>query len=236
MLPSVKKIGKYERKLFRVLTSYFESRGFEVSPHIQLNIAWGSIISDVDLVATRDDTFIAIEVKSRRDKFKHAFQQIYRICDFFDRVYIASDKSKRFLEKNWQDKTVGLLRLEGELVTERKDGELLLDDPKHSTLLMLRKICLSRLAQIINGNSRGNKSEIAQDVLRAMDGKHLKSIVRSIVVCNRTCEESCPIWNFGKTLITPLRNIQQIVENYNIPQKTSPPLILAKMLEEENNK
>lgn len=227
-------MGRYERQLLGILTSYFESKGFRVYPHVQLNIAWGNIISDVDLVAMRDDMLIGVEVKSRRDKFKHAFQQIDNIRDFFDRVYIASDKPKRFLEKNWQDKRVGLLFIENGKVTER-EGEQLVGKLDHSTLVMLRKICLSRLANAIKGNGAGNKSELASDILTVMRGEHLKLILKSIVTCERTCETVCPIWNFESTLITPLRNIQIVLERYDTPEEIPSPLILAEMSEEEND-
>lgn len=235
MIPSSKKMGAYERQLLGILTSYFESRGFKVYPHVQLNIAWGSIISDVDLVAMRDDTLVGVEVKSRRDKFKHAFQQVERIRDFFDRVYIASDKPKQFLEKNWQDKTIGLLFIENGKVAER-EGEKLLTKPNHSALVMLRKICLLRLAKAIKGVSSGSKSKLAFDILMETRGEHLRSILKSIVICERTCETVCPIWDFESRLITPLRNIQMVLEKYDMPKDAPSPLILAEKLEEENNR
>lgn len=235
LLPSSKKMGKYESHLLRILTTYFEDKGFEVFSHVQLNIAWGNIISDVDLVAMREDQLIGVEVKSRKDKFKHAFEQIDRIRDFFDILYIASDKPKRFLEKNWQDDTVGLLQLKDGIVWEIEDGKLLSDKPQHSTLLMLRKVCLSRLAQAINCNCTGNKNPLAYDILQKIEGQHLKLILKSIVICDRTCETNCPIWNIEKRLITPLRNIERIVGTYNEPQLT-PPLILAKTKEKKKSK
>lgn len=234
MIPSAKKLGRYERQLLGILISYFESKGFRVYPHVQLNISWGNIISDVDLVAMREDMLVGVEVKSRRDKFQHAFQQIDNIRDFFDRVYIASDNPLQFLEKNWEDRRVGLFFIKDGKVSER-EGELLLAKPRHSALLTLRKICLSRLAKAIKGKGTGNKSKLADDISMEMSEEHLKLILKSIVTCERTCETICPIWDFESRLITPLRNIQMVLERYDTPKKTPSPLILAEMPEEENH-
>lgn len=111
----------------------------------------------------------------------------------------------------------------------------LLTKPSHSTLVMLRKICLSRLAKAIKGNGTGNKSELASDILTPIRGEHLKLILKSIVTCERTCETVCPIWDFESTLITPLRNIQIVLERYDTTEEIPSPLMLAEMSEEENH-
>jgi len=227
-------MGEYERQLLGILTSYFESKGFKPYPHVQLNISWGNIISDVDLVAMKDGALVGVEVKSRRDKFKNAFQQVDKIRAFFDRVYIASDKPKQFLEKNWQDEKIGLLFIKNGEVTE-KEGELLLTKPRHSALVMLRKICLLRLAKAIKVDSRGSKSKLAFSILVNVKGEHLRLILKSIVTCERTCETFCPIWDFESKIITPLQNIQKVFERYDTPKDIPSPLIPAEMSEEENN-
>lgn len=232
MIPSRKKLGKYEHKLLRILISYFENKGFRVFSHVQLNISWGSIISDVDLVAIRNNALIGVEVKSKRDKFRPAFKQTDRIRDFFDRLYIASDKPEEFLEKNWQDWRIGLLLIKDGQVIERK-GKLLSKPPSHSSLVMLRKICLQRLSEIIHGYSNRSKSELASNILHGMRDDHLRLILKSIVTCGRTCETVCPIWGFERTLIAPLRNVQRVFEEYVAPKHNSP-LIPAETDEEEN--
>lgn len=228
-------MGRYERELSGILTSYFESKGFKVYPHVQLNISWGSIISDVDLVAMRNDILIGVEVKSERDKFKNAFRQINKIRDFFDRVYIASDKPKEFLEENWQDKRIGLLLIKNGEVSER-GGQLFQTKPRHSALVMLRKNCLLRLAKASRVNSNGNKSKLAFDILMGMRSEQLRIILKSIVTCERTCETVCPIWIFESGLITPLRNIQMVLERYSTSKDTLSPLIPAKLLKKKKAK
>jgi len=232
LIPSRKKLGKYEHKLLRILIPYFENKGFRVFPHVQLNISWGSIISDVDLVAMRNNALIGVEIKSKRDKFRPAFKQTDRICDFFDRLYIASDKREEFLEKNWQDWRIGLLLIKDGQVIERKSN-LLSKTPRHSTLVRLRKICLQRLSEAIHGSSNGSKSELASNILCRMRDNHLRLILKSIVTCVRTCETICPIWDFERTLIAPLRNIQKVFEEYVAPKHISP-LIPAETDEEES--
>jgi len=227
-------MGRYERQLLEVLTLYFRSKGFKVYPHVQLNISWGNIISDVDLIAMRDEMLIGVEVKSKKDKFKRAFQQVNKIRDFFDRVYIASDKSKEFLEKNWQDNKIGLLSIENEEVTER-EGEMLLTKPSHSTLEMLRKICLLRLAKIASCGNNGSKSRLAFSISGSMRSEYLRSILKRIVTCERTCETICPLWEFESRLISPLQNIHRVLKKFGTPKDIPLPLIPAEMAEEENN-
>jgi len=235
LIPSSKKMGKHERLLLDLLASYFEEKGFEAYPHVQLNISWGNIISDVDLVVMSGNTFLGVEVKSKNDNLKTAFKQIDRISDFFDGVYIASDKPNHTLEKYWRDDKIGLLLIENGKITE-KECELLLTKPRYSALIMLRKTCLLRLAKVVNVNSNRSKSKLAFDILMGVKGEQLRSILKSIVTCERKCQTECPIWGFDKRLITPLRNIEQLLAKYGRPKQNPTPLIPAESEEDNDQK
>jgi len=208
-----------------VLIPYFQNRGFKVHPHVQLNVSWGSIISDVDLIAMKDERLIGIEIKSKKDKFNRAFHQINKIHDFFDRFYIASDNSMEFLEKHWEDKRIGMLFISGNAVTKR-EGEPFLRKPDLSVLEMLRKMCLSRLAKVVDCGNDGTRKELALNILPCLKGEHLKSVLKKIATCERTCENTCPIWIFENRLILPLRDIQRVLEKYRPSRAHDSPLPL----------
>lgn len=81
------------------------------------------------------------------------------------------------------------------------------------------------LAKAIKGTNTGNKSELADDISMGMRGEHLKLILKSIVTCKRTCETVCLIWDFESRLITPLRNIQMVLERYDTSKEIPSPLV-----------
>jgi hypothetical protein len=217
-----------------LLASYFENRGFKAYSHVRLNVSWGNIISDVDLVIMDENKMLGVEVKSRKDQFRNAFQQTGKLCDFFDGVYIASDKPERVIERNWQDKRIGLLLIENGKITE-KECKPLLTKPRHSALVMLRKICLLRLAKAIDNNIGGNKNKLAFDILVATKSEPLRLVLKSIVTCERKCESACPIWDLEKKLIMPLRNIQDVLRKYGVSKDIPAPLIPADTAEEKDD-
>jgi hypothetical protein len=118
--------------------------GFKVFSHVQLNLSWGNIISDIDLIAIGEDVILGVEVKSNKDNLQKASKQIDRMMDLFDGIYIASDKLGFLESKKISDPRVGLL-LVGKEITVKKDCYQLIDKPRNSTLLRLRKLCLQRL-------------------------------------------------------------------------------------------
>lgn len=89
-----------------------------------------------------------------------AFQQTGRLCDFFDGVYIASDKPEHIVERNWQDKRIGLLLIKNGKITEKKCKPLL-NKPRHSALVMLRKYGMSKdiLAPLVPADTAEEKDD-----------------------------------------------------------------------------
>lgn len=95
VLLSSKREGAYEARIIRRLVPFFENMGFEAVPHARLNIAWGNIISDIDLLLIKDGTLGAVEVKSSRDNMRRAGRQIDGLRDFVGFVYVATDYTPR---------------------------------------------------------------------------------------------------------------------------------------------
>ena len=236
MIPSSKKTGKYEQHLFNHLKAYFEDRGFKVFSHVQLNLSWGNIISDIDIIAMSEKMLLGVEVKSSKDNLKNAIQQIDRMTDFFDGVYIASDKPQYLLEEKFADRRIGLLFIDKGVQIE-KECEFLDGNPRHTTLMRLRKVCLQRLAKAVTGTCSGNKDDLASNILRGAENEHLRLILKSVVTCDRTCETGCPIYNFEREILIPLRRIQIILKkNQLFESKKSVPLLLAEEEKEDEPK
>ena len=78
---STKHVGKYEEIIIQSLVTYFQLNGYEALPHSSLNIAWGSILSDIDILLVKENQLVCVEVKSHRDKLSKAPKQIDRIKD-----------------------------------------------------------------------------------------------------------------------------------------------------------
>ncbi len=230
MIPSSKRIGKYEEDLLCLLNRYFEDRGYRTYPHVQLNISWGNIISDIDLILETGDTLFGIEVKSKKDDFRNVFRQIDRMSDFFDGIYVASDKSEWGLEKKLEDQGIGMLAISNGQIKETR-CQIIRTKPRHSALMLLRKICLSRLSLSVNSKKAPDKRQLASDIAAVMDGEHLRLVLKSIVTCPRKCETSCPIWDFERRILLPLRNMQSIFRKYETRDRRPIPLVPADLNE-----
>ena len=221
LIPSSKKMGIYEKELLSALKLYFEHRGFKVHSHVQLNISWGNIISDVDLVLESEGQLFGIEVKSKRDNLKNLVTQIDRMFDFFDGVYVATDNPKWMSRKELADERIGILIVNGLQIAE-KTCQFSVSKPRPSTMIQLRKICLSRLSGMVNGKTNGDKNALVSFILNGTNAEHLRLILKSIVMCERECKENCPLWIVEKQWMTPLKNVRTIVEKYSTDLKTLP--------------
>lgn len=224
-------MGPYEKDLLKTLKMHFEDRGFKVHDHVQLNVSWANIISDVDIVLESENHLFGIEVKSKRDNLKRLAYQIDKMSDFFDGVYVATDNPKWMSRKELVDQRVGILIINGLQIAERA-CQFAIPKPRTSTLMQLRKICLSRLSGIVNGRATGDKEMLVSLILKNISSEHLHLILKSIVMCEKNCKESCPLWIAEKQWITPLKNVLTIVEKYKTNLKTLP-LLTAEFKEEK---
>ena len=185
---STKRIGRYEEKIIQTLTKYFWINGYEVIPHSSLNIAWGSIVSDVDLLLLKDHILTYVEVKSSRDNLARAKQQIDRMMDYIDYAYVATDKQV----KNWNMPNVGLIYVQEETVVIVKKAKKFSNKPKFYSIVALKKKCI---AMFFGNNNRYimlvNKYELAQHVYTKR--KCTRACLKEIVTCGELCDVNCPI-------------------------------------------
>jgi Holliday junction resolvase len=195
---STKHIGKYEEQIILNLTTYFRLHGFEVVPHSSLNIAWGSIVSDIDLLLLKKHMLVYVEVKSSRDNLMKAKQQIERIMDYVDYAYVATDKKVR----NWEIPNVGLINVQKEKVTIVRKAKKFSKKPSFYSIVALKKKCIARFF----GNDNRyfmlvNKYELAQRVYAEKGRKCTREHLKEIVTCGEFCDIGCPILHVEKIAI-----------------------------------
>jgi hypothetical protein len=192
---SAKRFGIYEIKLIKNLAQYFFIKGYKVVPHAQLNIAWGRVLSDIDLLLLKDGTLTYVEVKSREDKLLKALVQIERIKDYIDYACVATNR----LVSNWSFGAVGLILVHDNAVTVVKKPTRLRGRPNFSSIISLKKECLSRF--VGNGSACRtyiNKYDLAQYIYTMRKGECTRECLKEIVTCGNTCDSVCPISRFVK--------------------------------------
>lgn len=196
VLKSSKREGRHESVIIKKLVVFFENLGYHAVPHARFNIAWGNILSDVDLLLLRNDEIVAVEVKSSRDNLKRARKQIENIKDYVDYAYVATD----YIPRKFSLRNAGLIYVNGNVVI-LKSSKLLSDNPRLYSLDSLPKKCLCRWAKTRNQKcSQKSKLDLASQIIN--DSDKLKSKVKEIVTCGLDCDHGCPIWDFEKIPVT----------------------------------
>jgi len=185
---STKHIGKYEERIIQTLTEHFQLKEYEVIPHSSLNISWGSVISDVDLLLIKNQLLTYVEVKSSKDNLARAKQQIDHVVDYVDYAYVATEKHV----KDWEMVNVGLIHVQDGTVTLLRKARKLSGKPRFCSVATLKKKCLARFFGMENRYLMSvSKYELAQYVYTKRECTH--SILREIVTCGELCTTTCPI-------------------------------------------
>lgn len=198
VLKSSKREGRHESVIIKRLVLFFENLGYQTIPHARFNIAWGNILSDVDLLLLKNDEIVAVEVKSSKDNLKRARRQIENIRDYVDYAYVATN----YIPRKFSLRNAGLIYVNGHVVILKRPKPLS-DSPRLYSLDSLPKKCLCRWAKAENQSySNKSKADLAVRLLRDSDG--IKSKVKEIVTCGLNCDHGCPIWDFDKNIRTEL--------------------------------
>lgn len=192
---STKRVGRYEAKIIQNLTPHFEINGYEAIPHAQLNIAWGSILSELDLLLLKDGMLTYVEVKSRRDKLSKALQQIERMKDYVDYAYVATNK----LVRDWDIPEIGLISVNNDVVTFIRKPTRFRGSPRFSSIIALKKKCLTMF--LGNGHAYRtyvNKYDLARYIYEVRKSECTRECLKEVVTCGDNCESVCPITKFVK--------------------------------------
>ena len=192
---STKVLGKYEKDIIQNLSEHFSGNGYVAFPHSRLNIAWGTILSDIDLLLLKDDLVTYIEVKSHKDKFARAFQQIERVKDYIDYAYIATDR----MIDDWKTSDIGLIHVRNNAVSVKNLPTRFTDSPRFLSILNLKMKCLIRFL----GNGKpcrtyASKYNLAKYVYIVRSSECTRECLKEITTCGELCDGFCPIENFVK--------------------------------------
>jgi len=192
--PSTKVQGKHELHLISVVTNFFRERNFDVVNHISFNIAWGRIISDLDILLIKNNEISYIEVKSKKDKIKKAYEQIERVKDYIDYAWIASDKRFNSISNG----LVGYIEINNDETKIVKEPKRFISEPSFSSILSLKKKCLLKF-DITNNLLYQNilKYDIAKKVYN-MKNVCTRDCLKEIVTCGGNCDDKCPIDTYVK--------------------------------------
>lgn len=186
---STKRIGSSEEKIILVLVNYFRNRGYEVIPHSSLNFAWGSVLSDVDILLLKDQLLTYVEVKSVRDNIARARKQIDRIMDYVDYAYVATSKKTTTFEMDG----VGLLTVDEDAVTVIKKPKRFKTKPRFYSVVTLKKKCLLRFFGFgKHYDIAATKYDLAQAVYQKNKCLCTRDVLKEIVTCGDQCS-CCPI-------------------------------------------
>lgn len=199
ILRSSKKIGKYEAPIIKKLEPFFQNQGFQVVPHARLNISWGNIISDIDLLLIKENKVGIVEVKSSHDNLKRAKKQISKIKDYVDFAYIATD----FKPRKLPTPIAGWIYVKDD-VTIMKQPRTINKVPSHYSVGSLPKKCLERYLNQKNISSKRMSKYNITNKIMSLPTENLKEEVKSMVTCGQECDTVCPIWEFEKLLIPTL--------------------------------
>ena len=220
---SAKREGAHEARIIRRLVPFFEEAGYDAVPHARFNIAWGSILSDVDLLligrspssplsraagaprpCARQEV-VAVEVKSSRDDLRRAPAQVGRLLDYADRAYVATDYTPR----RFAVRGAGLIIVRGGAGGGRVDvvrsAPLGGGRPKSAAAAAaaaaaLPKKCLRRMAEAGGARGAGGlaKARLAQRVAGGRDPEALGGELAAVATCGGggACDAACPVWEF----------------------------------------
>lgn len=200
VLKSSKKEGIHEAKIIKKLFPFFQNEGFTIIPHARFNIAWGNILSDIDMLLIKDDQIGVVEIKSSKDDLRRAKKQIDNLKDYVDFVYIATDYHPR----KFPFRNAGLIHV-GEDICVIHTPKSLVNTPRLFSIDSLPKKCLCRMSEVkgIKYSKSTNKFELAEQILNNAQ-LELKQELKEIVTCGLNCDSACPIWNFENQTIPVL--------------------------------
>lgn len=186
--------GKYEKDIILKVAEFFQNQQYNVREHISLNIAWGSVLYEIDLLAIKEQEITIVEVKSKKDKLMKAKKQIDRLRGLIDYSYIASDL---IINQSYFRNDVGILFVEYDKVIIIRNAQKINEPMTKDILMKLRKKCLIRLlgsSKIGNKIAKQNLVNLIIKKYKRERAYELKTKVRDIVFCSNNCT-SCSINN-----------------------------------------
>lgn len=182
VLKSRKRLGRHETPIIETLADYFKKLGYNVLPHSRFDIAWGSILSDIDLLLIKDDSLTLVEVKSSKDNLLRAKKQFKEIRDYVDYVYIATD----YYPRKWPlDIDVGRIVVKNETIDFLQMAKKIERAPSIQSIMSLKKEDLTIMLGLQKHQTNNTlKYVMAIQLQREKDSSILKNMLKVAVTCN----------------------------------------------------
>jgi len=181
ILKSKKRLGKHEKQIIDTLSDYFEKIGYKVLPHSRFDIAWGSILSDIDLLLIKNDTLTLVEVKSSKDNLSRAKKQFEEIRDYVDYVYIATD----YYPKKWPLDNTGRIVIKDGIIDFLKKPEKIEQIPTVNSIMSLKKSDLTTMLGLQkHQTNKIPKYAMATQLREEKSGDDLKIMLKTAVTSN----------------------------------------------------
>lgn len=218
VLRSAKREGRHEARIIERLVPFFEAAGYDAVPHARFNIAWGSILSDIDLllVGRRGETtegwggggsarqvVAAVEVKSSRDDLRRAPAQVGRLLDYADYAYVATD----YVPRRFAVRGAGLIVVRGgrvDVVRSAPRAARRGERRAAAAAAALPRKCLLRMAEVrgmpASQAGRAPKAQLARCVTAGRDATAVGDELAQVATCGGgcACESTCPVWGFER--------------------------------------
>lgn len=181
ILKSRKRLGKHEKQIIETLSDYFEKIGYKVLPHSRFDIAWGSILSDIDLLLIKNDTLTLVEVKSSKDNLSRVKKQFEEIRDYVDYVYIATD----YYPKKWPLDNTGRIVIKDGIIDFLKKPEKIEQIPTVNSIMSLKKSDLTTMLGLQkHQTNKIPKYAMATQLREEKSGDDLKIMLKIAVTSN----------------------------------------------------
>lgn len=175
---SPKKEGKFEKEIIPKFALFFQEKNYETKKHVSINLAWGKVVSEIDLIAIKNDEIIIIEVKSKKDKIFRAKNQLEKIRPLVDYCFIASDT---LVEPEQIALDTGILYLNDENIRLIRDAKRIYEPISKDFLLTLKKESLINIYKDFPKRHNMTKNELASIVIENTDPLELKERVKEVV-------------------------------------------------------
>lgn len=183
---SPKKNGKYEEILIDKIFNFYKNKGYDIRKHISFNIAWGNVISEIDLILLNIDEITIFEIKSKKDKIEKAHIQIEKFRKYADYIYVASDV---FLDKTIFIDDIGLIFI-NEKIEIIKNAKKIIHNIEEKDLNKLKKVCLYKLLDLTTRRKKLTKKEVIDLLIKKYNQKQINNYFRKITFCDKDCD-SC---------------------------------------------
>jgi zona occludens toxin (predicted ATPase) len=182
---SPKKNGKFEEVIIDRIFKHYLNKGYNIKKHASFNIAWGSVVSEIDLILIDDEKVTIFEVKSKQDKLKKAHKQIEKFRKYADYIYVASDT---LIDTNSFDESIGIMYV-GKNVDVLRDPIKISYNITAYDLKKLKKVCLGKMVEAFYDKKNITKNQMVLLIKEKYNQETINKLFRKVAFCDGSCKK-----------------------------------------------